>query len=177
MVETSRLLISPLNREQLSLYLQANDLFEKSMGLACNNRIVVPAVQDMVTKFTIPRMAHATADNYLFYTFWIVVEKSSRLIVAELGFKGVPTGNGEIEIGYGTMPAHQGKGFMTEAVGGMLGWGRNRPDVTCIVAETDETNAASIRVLLKNHFIQYTRKGNMLWWKYKFEDYSGLIPT
>lgn len=170
MVETSRLLISPLNREQLSLYLQANDLFERSAGLTCNNRIVVPAVQDMVTKFTIPRMAHATADNYLFYTFWIAVEKQSRLIVAELGFKGVPTGNGEIEIGYGTMPAHQGKGFMTEAVGGMLGWGRNRPDVTCIVAETDETNAASIRVLLKNHFIQYTRKGNMLWWKYKFEN-------
>lgn len=166
MVETSRLLISPLDKEQLHLYLQANDLFEKSAGLSCNGRIVVPAVQDMVTKFTIPQMADATADNYLYYTFWIVVEKSSRLIVAELGFKGAPTGSGEIEIGYGTMPAHQGKGFMTEAVGGMLGWGRSRPAVTCILAETDETNAASIKVLRKNNFVQFTRKGNMLWWKY-----------
>lgn len=159
-------MISPLNREQLSLYLRANDLFEKSAGLACNNRIVVPAVQDMVTKFTIPQMVHATADNYLFYTFWMVVEKSSRLIVAELGFKGIPTGNGEIEIGYGTMPAHQGKGFMTEAVGGMLGWGKCRPDISCILAETDETNTASIKVLRKNNFHQFARKGSMLWWKY-----------
>lgn len=169
MVETSRLLISPLTREQLHLYLQANDLFERSAGLNSNGRIVVPAVQNMVTKFTIPRMADAVADEYLFYTFWIVVEKSSRLIVAELGFKGVPTGSGEIEIGYGTMPAYQGKGFMTEAVGGMLDWGRKRPDVSCILAETDETNAASIKVLRKNNFIQYTRKGNMLWWKYKLD--------
>lgn len=165
MVETSRLLISPLTREQLLLYLQANDLFEQSAGLACNGRIVVPAVQDMVTKFTIPRMAGATADNYLFYTFWIVVEKSSRLIVAELGFKGEPSSIGEIEIGYGTMPAHQGKGFMTEAVNGMLDWAKSRPDVTCMLAETDETNTASIRVLRRNNFTQYTRKGNMLWWK------------
>lgn len=165
MVETSRLLISPLTRDQLHLYLEAGDLFEKATGLTCAGRTVVPAVQNMVTKFTIPQMASATADEYLFYTFWIVVEKSTRLIVAELGFKGVPTGNGEIEIGYGTMPAHQGKGFMTEAVGGMLAWGKKRPDVHCILAETDESNAASIKVLLKNSFVPYARKGNMLWWK------------
>jgi ribosomal-protein-alanine N-acetyltransferase len=170
MVETPRLLITPLTREQLHLYLQAGDRFEKSAGLACDGRIVVPAVQEMVTKFTIPQMAVATADNYLFYTFWIVVEKSARLIVAELGFKGVPTGNREIEIGYGTMPAHQGKGFMTEAVGGMLNWAKARPDVNIMLAETDETNAASIKVLRKNNFTQFARKDNMLWWKYKFEN-------
>jgi len=170
MVETSRLLISPLTREQLGLYLQAGDLFETATGLTCAGRMVVPAVQNMVTKFTIPQMANATADNYLFYTFWIVVEKSSRLIVAELGFKGEPTGSGEIEIGYGTMPAHQGKGFMSEAVGGMVRWGKKRPDVHCILAETDETNAASIKVLHKNNFIPYTRKGNMLWWKHKCDN-------
>jgi ribosomal-protein-alanine N-acetyltransferase len=167
MVETNRLLISPLNREQLHLYLQADDLFEKSVRLTCNGRMVVPAVQNMVNKFTLPQMAAATADNYLFYTFWVVVEKSTRLIVAELGFKGEPTGNGDIEIGYGTMPAYQGKGFMTEAVGGMLRWGKSRPDVQCILAETDETNAASIKVLRKNNFTPYARKGNMIWWKYK----------
>ncbi len=165
MVETSRLLISPLTREQLSLYLQAGDLFETATGLTCAGRIVMPAVKDMVTRFTLPQMANTGGDNYLFYTFWIVVEKSSRLIVAELGFKGVPTGSGEIEIGYGTMPAHQGKGFMSEAVGGMVRWGKKRPDVHCILAETAENNAASIKVLHKNNFTAYSKKGNMLWWK------------
>lgn len=169
MVETSRLLIKPLDKDQLLLYLQANDLFERSAGLACNGRTVAPAVKSMVSSFTIPQMANATADEYLFYTFWIVVEKASRLIVAELGFKGVPSGKGAIEIGYGTMPAQQGKGFMTEAVNGMLLWAKHRPDITCMLAETAETNAASIRVLRKNNFAQFNRKGNMMWWKYKFE--------
>ncbi len=103
-------------------------------------------------------MAASTADNYLFYTFWVVVEKSTRLIVAELGFKGEPTGNGDIEIGYGTMPAFQGKGFMTEAVGGMVRWGKGRPDVQCMLAETDETNAASIKVLLKTILFPIQRR-------------------
>lgn len=166
MVETARLLIRPLTAEQLRLYLQANDLYERSTGLTSNGRTVVPSIQEMVIRNTLPRIIDSRGDAYLFYTFWVVIEKTSRLIVAELGFKGVPTGNGEIEIGYGTMPAYQGKGFMTEAVGGMLRWGSWRNDVQCILAETDEANAASIKVLRKNNFIQYTKKGNMLWWKY-----------
>lgn len=170
MVETNRLLIIPLTIDQLRLYLQANDLFEQSQGLTCTGRTVAPQVQNMVQQFTIRRMADAINDNYLFYTFWIVIEKSTQLIVAELGFKGEPTGLGEIEIGYGTMPRHQGKGYMTEAVAGMLNWCRERPDVRCLLAETDASNEASIKVLVKNNFTQYTRKGNMLWWKQRVEE-------
>lgn len=166
MVETARLLITPLTREQLLLYLQANDLYEQAAGLTCNGRIVVPAVQQLVTRFTLPRIAEAPGDDYLYYTFWIVIEKATKLIVAELGFKGAPNEEGAIEIGYGTMPASQRKGYMTEAVGGMLRWGSERPGVRCILAETDETNAPSIKVLQRNHFTQYTQKGNMLWWRY-----------
>ena len=165
MVETNRLSIIPLNKDQLHLYLQANDLFERSLGLTCTGRTIAPAVQNMVQQFTMRQMADATADNYLFYTFWIVVEKSTKLIVAELGFKGVPNGNGEIEIGYGTMPHHQGKGFMSEAVAGMVNWCCQRPDVLVLLAETDVSNEASIKVLIKNNFTQFTRKGDMLWWK------------
>ncbi len=44
-------------------------------------------------------------------TFWIVVEKSSSVIVAELGFKGKPDKQGNIEIGYGSMPSHRGQGY------------------------------------------------------------------
>jgi ribosomal-protein-alanine N-acetyltransferase len=165
MVETIRLLIIPLTYKELQLYLQGNDLYEQAAGLTGAGRTVVPAVQEMVTKFTLPKMAHAPADHYLFYTFWVVMEKASRAIVAELGFKGEPNVRKEIEIGYGTMPVQQGKGYMTEAVGGMLNWAKVRIDVDAMLAETDETNTASIRVLRNNRFIQFDKKGNMLWWK------------
>ena len=47
---------------------------------------------------------------------------------------------GEIEIGYGTMHGQRRKGYMTEAVGGMIDWAKQRADVKYILAETDENN-------------------------------------
>jgi len=165
MVETARLLVIPLTYRELQLYLQGNDLYEQAAGLMGAGRTVVPAVQERITKFTLPKMAHAMGENYLFYTFWVVMEKNGRTIVAELGFKGEPNIRKEIEIGYGTMPLQQGKGYMTEAVGGMLNWAKTRNDVDVMLAETDEANTASIRVLRNNRFIQFDKRGNMLWWR------------
>lgn len=165
MVETSRLHIFPLTAQDLDLYLRGNDLFEQAHQLALTGRSVSKEVHKMVTGFTLPRMQQTSGDHYLFFTFWLVVEKSTRIVVAELGFKGEPNLRGEVEIGYGTMPGRQREGFMTEAVGGMIQWAVQRQDIHTILAETDERNIPSIKVLQKNGFRQYDRKENMLWWK------------
>ncbi len=39
---------------------------------------------------------------------------------------GEPNANGEIEIGYGTYDEFQGKGFLTEIVGGIIEWTKNQ---------------------------------------------------
>lgn len=165
MTETTRLKIIPLTYNQLVLYLSAEDKYEIAHGLAITGRVVSPEVKEMVERFTLPRMKMTSEDNYLFYTFWIVVDKTSEIIVAELGFKGIPNNKGEIEIGYGTMPEQQGNGYMTEAVAGMIQWAAGRVDVGYVLAETDENNHASIRIVQKNGFVQFARKGEMLWWK------------
>ena len=165
MVTTGRLVITPLIYRQLVAYLNANNIFEEEMDLLRNGRIVNEEVKDMVKKFTMPFMKTTTRDNYFFYTFWIVVDKAMNCIVAELGFKGLPNSKGEIEIGYGTMPGQEKKGYMTEAVGGMLTWAASRPDVHCMLAETDENNLASIRIVQKNGFEQFDKRGRMLWWR------------
>jgi [ribosomal protein S5]-alanine N-acetyltransferase len=164
-IETERLHIFPLTIPQLELYLQANHKLEKLLDLAYTGRTVSPYVKASVTQYTLPKMKAATGMDYLFYTFWLVVEKQSRNIVAELGFKGPPLGAGHVEIGYGTMPAMQKKGYMTEAVGGILKWAAQRPDISHVLAETHSINAASIRVVQKNGFHQYEKRGDMLWWK------------
>lgn len=165
MIETTRLQIKPLTYNQLVLYLSADDRFEKEYGMTATGRVVSPAVKDMVEHFTLPRMKLANDADYLFYTFWIITDKTTGIIVSELGFKGIPNNNSEIEIGYGTMPEQQGKGYMTEAVAGMIQWAAGRTDVEYILAETDENNHASIRVVQKNGFVQFAKKGEMLWWK------------
>ena len=167
MVETNNLLILPLNYEQLDLYLQANGRLEKLLHLKDTGRTIAPDIKEIVTAFTLPKIKKAGAIDYLFFTFWIVVEKKSRSIVAELGFKGEPNEKGEVEIGYGTMPGQRGKGFMTEAVSGMILWARTQPRIKYILAETEEKNTASIKIVEKNKFEFTGKKGKMMWWKLK----------
>ena len=165
MVETLRLFLFPLLRDQLETYLEGGDKLEKELGLRSQGRTVSSGVKKMVGLVTLPKIKSAVKDHYLFYTFWLVVEKSSKSIVAELGFKGPPDRNGGIEIGYGTMEGQRNKQFMTEAVAGMIDWAGKRADIQYILAETDMNNAASIRVVQKNNFLFEEKKGKMMWWK------------
>jgi ribosomal-protein-alanine N-acetyltransferase len=165
MVETSRLTIIPLNYRQLELYIHGKGKLEKEFRLTITGRTVTPDIKERVIDLILPKVKAAIADEYLFYTFWIVIEKTSKIIVAELGFKGEPNKKGEIEIGYGTMHEERKKGYMTEAVGGMIDWARDHVDVKYILAETDENNLASIKVLKKNKFRFFDATEKMKWWK------------
>jgi len=164
-VETERLHLFPLTARQLELYIQADNELEQALCLVNTGRTIAPQVQETVTKFTLPNMRKVSGSNYLFYTFWLVVDKQTRTIVAELGFKGPPDEAGTVEIGYGTMPAMQGRGYMTEAVKGILQWASTRPDINTVLAETRSSNTPSIRVVQKNGFDHFDKKGEMLWWK------------
>ncbi|HTF31571.1 MAG TPA: GNAT family N-acetyltransferase [Flavitalea sp.] len=163
-VETKRLLIAALDNFQLNLYIGANNRLENELGLKSGDRVVSKDLQQMSDQVTIPAMRNANEGNYYFYTIWIVIDKAQNSLVAELGFKGTPNTRGEIEIGYGTLPLFQGKGYMTEAVDGMLGWAKNFPGVRSVVAETENTNSSSIRVLEKNGFQLVSKRGEMLIW-------------
>jgi len=164
-IETQRLHLFPLTLQQLELYCNGNDELETALGLTPFGRTMVPSVQDRVKKITLPDMKLSKEKDHIFYTFWLAVDKLSRTIVAELGFKGPPVYGSRVEIGYGTMPAMQGKGYMTEAVNGMLQWAAHRPDVKTVQAETKNTNKASIRVVEKNGFTQFDQRGEMIWWE------------
>lgn len=168
MIETERLQIFPLSLDELTVYLQAGGKLELLYGLPDTGRVVAQDVRVMVEEFTIPKIRTAGEQNYLFITFWIVVEKETGWIVAELGFKGEPNESGYIEIGYGTMPSHRKKGFMTEAVAAMVEWAKKQPGIRGVLAETESENIASIRVVQKNHFRQYGKKGARLMWKIAF---------
>ncbi|MEO6915946.1 MAG: GNAT family N-acetyltransferase [Chitinophagaceae bacterium] len=162
---SGRLQLRPLSLTQLETYMKANDKLEKEMGLTAAGRTISPDVKDMVEFYSFPKMKLASSEAQLFLTFWIVIDVTINQIVCELGFKGTPDQNSEIEIGYGTFPHQQGKGYMTEAVGIISKWALSRVDVRGVLAETDAKNAASIRVVQKNGFLQFAERDKMLWWR------------
>ena len=89
-------------------------------------------------------------DQWDWYAIWMM-ELKDGTHVGELCFKGI-TDNGTTEIGYGVAEDYQGCGYATEAVTALTDWALGQPHVGCVMAETDESNVASQRVLDKAGF-------------------------
>lgn len=77
----------------------------------------------------------------------------SRVAVGAGGFKGPPSSDGSVEIGYSVLPEFQRQGFATEATEGLLERAYEDPGVTHVLAETLPDLAQSIGVLEKTGFV------------------------
>jgi [ribosomal protein S5]-alanine N-acetyltransferase len=162
-LETPRLRITPLTKEQLSNYSIPNYSLENSLHVNAISRIVPEFLANVINNKILPAVSDTTK-NPLYYTFWTIIFKQENIMVADCCFKGEPNDKGVIEIGYGTYPAFEGKGFMTEAVGEMIRWAFAQPNVQSVTAQTDPTNIASQKILEKNNFVEYGRTAeNILW--------------
>ena len=72
----------------------------------------------------------------------------------DLCFVGEPNTEGEVEIGYGTYEEFRKRGFMTEAVAGIIKWAEKQPNIRSIIASTDKSNIDSYSILERNNFIK-----------------------
>lgn len=163
-IVTNRLLLLPLSYSQLLKYLQTNHSLESELGLAPVRRIVSPELMEAFQQAILPAVAVST-DQGLYYTLWTIIHKEQKAMVGDCCFKGPPDKSGEVEIGYGIHAEFQNKGFMTEAVGALCQWVLNQSEVKAVLAETEKTNLASQKILLKNGFSLYSKSAHMLWWR------------
>lgn len=164
MIETERLIIQPLTYEQLVKYIRNDNTLETELHLNPTSRSISPELKEALEQTILPAVAD-TSKNYLYSTLWTIISKAENKMVGDLCFVGEPNADGEIEIGYGTYEEFQGKGFMTEAVGGMIAWAKEQASVKSIIASTDKSNIASYSVLLKNNFIKIEETEALLKWK------------
>ena len=83
----------------------------------------------------------------------------ARVAIGNGGFKGPPTPEGAVEIGYSLLEEHHGKGYASEAVRAILAWAFGHAEVRLVVAETLPALAPSIRLLEKCGF-QHVGRGS-----------------
>lgn len=164
MLHLPRLTLFPLSADQLALYLQPGHALETSLGLPPGRRKVDELLRNIIHHFTLPRLQNETFEP-LFHTLWTGLDRTERCLVGEIMFKGAPDDRQTVELGYGTHPAFQGRGYMKEMVGGMVNWAAQQPNVARVIAETAVHNKPSQRVLLANDFRPYQQQGKMLWWE------------
>ncbi|OII38856.1 GNAT family N-acetyltransferase [Plantibacter sp. MMLR14_011] len=91
-------------------------------------------------------LAESTVSDPIFTMY--LIRDADGSAVGGLGFFGPPDIDGRVEFGYGLVPAARGVGLATEAVVGALSCAAAH-GAERAAAETDVTNVASQRVLLK----------------------------
>ena len=159
MIETKRLIIKPLSSDELKKHINSPNELANDLGLIPSQILIDKETQEAILNDLLPNIEDSNKDS-LFYTMWIVIEKSKKAIVGGICFHGEPNENGEVEIGYGTDDGYRNQGYMTETIAGMVQWIRCNKDVKIIKAETDNENISSVRVLEKNGFKIYQRNDN-----------------
>lgn len=76
-----------------------------------------------------------------------VADRATDVLVGDCALHVDGRDPGRAEIGYTLAPAHQGRGFATEAVDALVGYAFGTLGIERIQATADERNAPSIRVL------------------------------
>ncbi len=163
-LNTERLRILCLDLANFKSYIHEHGNFERNIGV----QVTAESLPDELKKVFGSAYEQAMTDssNYAWYTVWQIISKTDNCAIGGICFKGSPNINGEVEIGYGTEPAHQNKGYMTEAVQAIIQWAMKQDGVLHVIAETDKFNIASHKVLEKNEMRIYKETDSSLWWRY-----------
>lgn len=90
-------------------------------------------------------------DDGMWWTYLIVHKQDVRLI-GTCGFKGAPSIDGEVEIGYEIADAYQNRGLATETARALSQFAFAQASVQKVLAQTLAEENASVRVLRKLGF-------------------------
>ena len=133
MIETKRLKIYPATEEQMKLFIskQSADILKKAYTEMLEGCISHP-------------------DLWEWYAIWMIELKDGSHI-GELCFKGIDE-SCFTEIGYGIDESYHRQGYATEAVMAAVNWALKQNKVSCVTAEVEKENIASVRVLQKSGF-------------------------
>ncbi|GAQ62587.1 GNAT family N-acetyltransferase [Streptomyces scabiei] len=87
---------------------------------------------------------------------FVLVRKEDGLALGALGYHGAPDEEGRVEVGYDLVEGARGRGYMTEALGALAGWARQRAreegDVRTLFAVVEKTNTPSQGVVSRAGF-------------------------
>lgn len=158
---SQRLKLIPLNPEDLKTGIWNKSAMDGKLGLRPTGIGFSEQIKQIL-QIKLKRM-ELDKNNWLFYTFWQIVQLEGNCSVGEICFAGPPSANGEVEVGYYIDNRFQCRGYMTEALQTFINWAFSQPGVNCIKARTTRTNYASHKVLKKAGMRLYLKE-SFYWW-------------
>ena len=165
-LETPRLTLMALTVQQMRWQRDSFARLEQALGLAASGQRLEDELRPIVSR-AIGQMRRRP-HHVRWHCQWAAVLKAERRIIGSLAFKGPPNRDNAVEIGYGFDPSYHNRGLATEAVGEMVRWALSEDGVEAVIAETANTNVASMRVLQKVGFVITSATDRYLYWKISF---------
>ena len=162
MLETERLYLVPLTASQLKLWIEDISSLEKELNCCYRAEPMEGIFLDIVKEQFVK--TEEDEINYLFHSFWFLIRKTDRIVVGSADFKGLPSENNEVEIGYGLGKEYEHNGYMTEAVQAMCRWALGQENINHVIAETEIDGLQSQRILERCGFVPYKRE-ETIWWR------------
>jgi RimJ/RimL family protein N-acetyltransferase len=107
-----------------------------------------PGDREAVAALVIGKPLYTESAPFLSYQ---IVRREDGLVIGGAGFHGPPDQRRSVSVGYGVVPAHEGRGYATEALLLLVDIARAH-DVHVLKGDTLVTNAASRRVMEKAQF-------------------------
>lgn len=158
---TERLKVILLDSRMLKLWINHLPKLEEELKVKYDGEELDDCLKTIIIKQA--EKCEKSPENTLWLSFFWLIEKNTNKCIGTIDLKN--HNEETVEIGYGLGENHFGKGYMTEAVKGLLEISR-KYGIKMVLAETEESNIKSQNVLLRNGFIPLNenKPSNNLWW-------------
>lgn len=148
MIETENLKIIPCDKEILKSAIQGNDILAKKINVT---------VLDNWTEFGVGALQYSLerlTENEEEKGWWTYfpIHKNDNKLIGSGGYKGKPTSDGTVELGYEIAPAYRNRGLATEMTKGLIENALKENRVKSIIAHTLGQENPSTKVLQKCGF-------------------------
>ncbi len=162
---TPRLDLIPLSRQQLKWTLDSPPTLERDLGIRFDKTVIDENVIRAIG-MKLAKMAKLPVEKHIWQTYWLIVERDEQIGIGLAGFKSPPDDTGLSEVGYGIAPVWQHRGYMSEALRGLLDWAFTQPDCLGVTA-TAVQNPASRQLLEKLGAVLIEEDENESSWVFK----------
>ncbi len=152
MIVTERLRLVPATVELTRAALDGPPVLGAGLGTTVPATWPPEYMDAPAFEFTLARLGEGRKHAGWWLYFILLDNASTRTLIGTAGYKGPPSEDGTVEVGYGIVSDHQRRGYASEAVRGLLAHAFAVPRVQRVIAETLPELTPSIGVLEKCGF-------------------------
>jgi RimJ/RimL family protein N-acetyltransferase len=131
---TRRLTLVAATAGHMHADLESREALARSLRVAVPDSWPPDLYDHDAIRYSLAMLEDPANDGWSFY--YVVTNTPGPTLVGLAGYKGHPTADGTVEIGYGILPAYQRRGFATEAAGALITNAFRHDAVRRVIAET-----------------------------------------